>query len=256
VTADVATGTEAAAPALPAAPTLRGALRAAAVDFYYNSWRLVPANILWGLGLIALYLVYLVWPPGALLLSPLLAVPTAGLYRLAALIVRGESVSFWDGLDAWRRYLVPALVMGISLLVAGTIFSVNVIGGLTAEDPVGWGFATFAGWGFVILGLLAVTTWPLLVDPQRAGWGTRRSLRLAAYLVVAHPLRLAGLAVVTAVLLLLSTVAFAALVTIALALAALLGSQYVLPSADRLEARLAQRGMVFAPELPQPIMRG
>jgi hypothetical protein len=254
MTADVTVGTDLGIPALPAAPTLRGACRAAGVDFYYNSWRLVPANVLWGLGLIGLYLVFLVWPIGALVLSPLLALPTVGLYRLAALIVRGESVSFWDGLGAWRRFLGPALVVGTGVVLAGTIFTVNLLGGLTAEDPLGWGFATFAGWGLLLLALLAATIWPLLVDPHRAGWGTRRSLRLAAYLVVAHPLRLAGLAVATGLLLLVSTVAFAALLTIALALAALLGSHFVLPSADRLEARLAQRGITFAPELPQPIM--
>jgi hypothetical protein len=240
--------------ALAAAPTLRRSLRAAALDFYYNSWRLVPANILWGLVLIGLYVVFLVWPFGSLLLLPVLALPTVGLYRMAALIVRGESVSFWDGIGAWRGYLAPALAAGAAMVLAGTVFTVNLLGGLATGDPIGWGFATFAGWGLMATSLLALTFWPLLVDPRRRGWGARRTLRLAGYLVVAHPLRLAGLAGATAMLLVLSAVAFVALVTISVALAALLGSHFVLASADRLEARLAERSIVFAPDPPHPIV--
>ena len=132
MTANVALAGEVEAPVLPSAPTLRGSLRAAAVDFYYNSWRLVPANILWALGLGILYVVFLFWPFGALLLLPLLALPTVGLYRMAALIVRGESVSFWDGIGAWRRFLAPALAAGIAMVLAGTIFTVNLFGGLVS----------------------------------------------------------------------------------------------------------------------------
>ena len=36
----------AAVPKLPAAPTLRGALRESISDFYFNSWRLIPANLI------------------------------------------------------------------------------------------------------------------------------------------------------------------------------------------------------------------
>lgn len=90
-------------PVLAAAPSLRGALRASFADFYFNSVRLVAANLLWGLGLILLYVVALIWPIGAIVLAPLLALPTVGIFRMAALIVRGEPVSFRDGLAAWRR---------------------------------------------------------------------------------------------------------------------------------------------------------
>ncbi len=252
MTANLALAGDVEAPALPRAPTLRGSLRAAFLDFYYNSWRLVPANMLWGLGLIALYLAFLVWPFGALLLLPLLALPTVGLYRMAALIVRGESVSFWNGIGAWRRFLIPALAAGLALVSAGSVFTVNLLGGLASGDPIGWAFATLAGWGWLVMTMLAVTFWPLLVDPRREGWGARRTLRLAGYLVVAHPLRLVGLTVATAILLALSTVAFAALVTISVALAALFGSHFVLASADRLEAKLGERGVSFAPDAARP----
>jgi hypothetical protein len=50
--------------------------------------RLVTANVVWGAGLIVVVFVGLVWPLGWLLLLPLLALPTAGIFRLAARIVR------------------------------------------------------------------------------------------------------------------------------------------------------------------------
>jgi hypothetical protein len=50
--------------------------------------RLVAANVVWGAGLIVVVLVGLAWPLGGLLLLPLLALPTAGVFRLAARIVR------------------------------------------------------------------------------------------------------------------------------------------------------------------------
>ena len=73
----------------PAATTrLGGAIRASFSDYYFNSMRLVPANVVWGAGLVGIVLVALVWPLGGLLLLPLLALPTAGIFRLAARIVR------------------------------------------------------------------------------------------------------------------------------------------------------------------------
>ncbi|HEU4571888.1 MAG TPA: hypothetical protein VFR93_04320, partial [Candidatus Limnocylindrales bacterium] len=57
-------------------------------------------------------------------------------------------------------------------------------------------------------------------------------------LVLAHPFRLGVLALVAGVLLVVSAVLFAALVTVSLAFVALLAARYLLPAADRLEARL------------------
>ena len=71
----------------PAAPRLGGALRGAAIDFYFNSWRLVPANLAWSAGLVAILALAATVSLLALLLVPLLALPTVGIYRLAALIL-------------------------------------------------------------------------------------------------------------------------------------------------------------------------
>jgi hypothetical protein len=235
------------APALPAAPTLGGSIRAAAVDFYFNSWRLVPANVLWGICLGALYVLALIYWPAAFVLSSLLAFPVAGIFRIAGLIVRGEAVSFWDGIREWRRRLLPTLLVGLAVVLAGSVLLVNLLGGLQSADLFGFAFATLAGWGLVIGWAWLLCFWPLLTDPRRDAWGLRDAARAAGYLVVAHPVRIGVLAVVVFVFLLVSTVAFAALVAISVAYAALVACRYVLPAADRLESRLAAAGVRLGP---------
>lgn len=240
-----AVGEAAAAPGRSVPPGLGSAAREALRGFYFNSWRFVAANLVWGIGLVALYLVSLGWPLLGLILAPLLALPTVGLFRLAALVARGEPASFWDAWAAWRAFLRPTLLVGIGATVAGAVLLVNVGGGLLTGTALGWALATFAAWGLVLLWLVTLGLWPVLTDPHRASDGApaglRSSLRLAALLVLAHPARMAALGFVCALLLALSTVAFAALLTVSVGFVALLCCHSVLPAADRLEARLATR---------------
>lgn len=223
---------------LPAPPRLGGAFRGAFSAFYFNSWRLVPANLVWGAGLIALYGLALVSPVLALLASPFLALPTVGLFRLAALIVRGEPVTLTDAFDAWRAFLVPALVVGVAAVVATSVFATNIVIGVAGGGVGGWAIATLAAWGILATALILLAGWPLLVDPWRADLRARDRLRLAALLVLAHPARLGALAVLCGALLVVSTIAFAALIMVGMAFVAVLTTDYLLPAADRLEARI------------------
>jgi hypothetical protein len=235
------------APNLPAAgivapaPTIGGTVRRSLQDAYYNSWRLLPANVVWSATLIAL-LTALVVTPFALLLVPLLALPTAGLFRVTTRIVRGEAVSFWDAIDAWRTGIRVTLVAGAGLAAAAAVFFANVMTGLSSTSPLGWILATLAAWGLVVMALLVWTLWPILLDPHRAAWPASQRARLAALLLLAHPIRIGALAVTLSVFLVVSALAIVALVTISLAFAALVASRFVLPAADRLEADLAARG--------------
>lgn len=222
---------------VPAAPSLGRALRSAASDFYFNSWRLVPANLIWGTAFLAIVIAASI-TPALVLLAPLLALPTVGIFRIAALITRGENVSFWDGLAAWRGYFAPTLLLGIGLAGCATVFATNVVLGLTSNNAIGWTLSTLAFWGLAATWVVGWTAWPLLVDPARRGQPIRARLRVAVLLVLAHPVRLLALGALLAVLLAASTVAFAALVSISVAFAALVACRYVLPAADRLEARL------------------
>jgi uncharacterized membrane protein YesL len=226
------------APVPPAAPRLGGALRGAAIDFYFNSWRLVPANLAWSAVLLAILALTAGLASLALLLLPLLALPTVGIYRLAVLITRGEPVALSDGFSAWRRFGAPALGLGTALLAAGTMFGVNVGLGLTRGDVAGWSLATLAFWGLAVVAMAACVAWPILVDPRRETLSTRARIRLALLLIVAYPVRFAALAVVLGLVVAISTVGFAALLTISVSYVALVAARYVLPAADRLQARL------------------
>lgn len=223
---------------LAPAPRLGRSLRDAAVDLYFNSWRLVPANLAWTAILVTVLVIGASLSALALLLVPLLALPTVGIYRMAALIVRGEPVALSDGFAAWRHLGGPALLVGCALLALGAMFSFNIALGLLRADIAGWTLATLAGWGLVALALAACVVWPLLVDPRREALPARTRVRLALLLVLAHPIRVGLLAVVLGLLLAVSTVATPALMTISVAYVALVATRYVLPAADRLEARL------------------
>jgi hypothetical protein len=224
------------APAAPA-PTLGGAIRAALSDLYYHSWRLVPANVVWAVVAIACVAAFVIVPAG-LLLAPVLALPTAGIFRMTARIARGEAVSFWDAIGAWRTETVAELVLGAALLAAAGILLVNLASGMVLGTVVGWAFATLAFWGLLATWLFAWAAWPLVADPRRARWPVRARLQLAGLLVLAHPVRLAVLGVVLGIFLVASLVAIVALVTVSVVVAALVATRLVLPAADRLDDRL------------------
>jgi hypothetical protein len=222
---------------LPEAPTIGRATRTALSDFYFNSWRLVPANLIWGAGallVIGLVFAYLPLAPVAFIL---LALPTAGIFRMAALIARGQPVAFSDSLAAWRSFFWPALAMGIVVGGGTTVLTINAVVGLGSLDPLGWGFATLALWGLLALWAVALALWPLLVDPLRDGQPLGERLRVAATLILAAPLRYALLMLGLWFLVLASTIMFAALVTVTISFAALVMSNYALPLADRIEGR-------------------
>ena len=222
------------------APSLGRVIRASSTDFYFNSLRLIPANLLWGAGVLAVGLVWLVWPVGALLASPLMALPTVGVFRVAAGIVRNEpDVSFRDVLAAYRHHALPAVPLGLGFVAAGLILGTNFVTGLTQAEFGGWIIGTLAGWGLFIMWCLALIGWPLLVDPFRVDRPARERLRLAGLLLIAYPVRFAALGVVAAVVVVVSTILTAALLTIGVAFVALVACRYVYPAADRLESRLA-----------------
>jgi len=221
-----------------AAPSLGGALLAALGDLYYHSWRLVPANVVWSVVAIAVVVVLLVVPSG-FVVAPVLALPTAGIFRMAALIARGDAVSFRDALAAWRTETLPQLALGAALLVAVVVLAVNLASGIVTGSVLGWAFATLAFWGLLATWLFAWTAWPLIADPRRAAWPFGARLQLAGLLVLAHPVRIGALGLLLAAFLVASLVAIVALVTVSVVVAALVATRLVLPAADRLDERLA-----------------
>jgi hypothetical protein len=227
----------------PRSPGVGASFRAAATDFYYQSIRLVPANLLWGVSFLAWLVVSIsTGPLVTLATAPLVAIPYVGVVRLAALTARGRDVVLSDVADAIRRFGFAALVSGAAAALAAAILASNAFLGANLGGPAGWVLTTLSATGLVALWVFGVPYWVLLVDPDREDVSARRRARLAALLVVAAPGRLSWLAFLLALLLLASTVAFVALLTIAPAYAALVAARYTLPMADRLERWLDGRG--------------
>jgi len=235
-------------PSPAATLSLGRATRAALTDLYFHSWRLVPANVVWSVVAIAVLVAVAVLPFG-FVLAPILALPTAGIFRMTASIARGDAVSFWDAIGAWRTETVAELALGAGLLLAAIVFAVNVASGIVLGTLLGWAFATLAFWGLAATWLVAWAAWPLLADPRRAAWPVRFRLQLAALLVLAHPVRLGLLGIALGAFLAASIVAIVALITISVVVAALIATRLVLPAADRLDTRIgfgAARGLALA----------
>jgi hypothetical protein len=226
----------------PRGPGIAASFRAAAIDFYYQSIRLVPANLLWGVALLAWLLFGLAAGPlVALATAPLLAVPYVAIARLAALTARGRDVVLSDIVDAIRRFGLVALVAGAVAALATAILASNVIVGANLGGPVGWVLSTLAAAGIIGLWVYGVVFWVLLTDPEREDRPVLARARLAALLLVAAPGRLSWIAFLLFLLLVVSTVAIVALLTIAPAYALLVAARYALPLSDRLEGWLEGR---------------
>jgi hypothetical protein len=201
--------------------------------------RLVAANVVWGLALALVLLVGVTSPLVGLALLPLLALPTAGVFRMAARIVRVDpGVGLRD--IAWPYRHAPGrwLVVGIVVVALALMLATNALVGLSGGDPIGWAIATLAGWGLIALWCAALVGWPLLVDPQRAEMPLGERLRLAGGLLLAHPLRFAGLGLAMAVTTAISIVLTAAILTISVSFVALVACRSVFPAADRLQPAL------------------
>jgi uncharacterized membrane protein YesL len=162
--------------------------------------------------------------------------PTAGMFRLGALIARGEPAHTSDAL-AWRSFARRALPTGVVVGGASVVLGFNVVFGASTLDVVGVGLATAAFWGLVIVWFVAAALWPLLFDPLREHEPITTLVRLALAVIAAKPLRYLALMIVLTVLLIISTILVAALVTVTAAYFALVMSLYSLHAADRIEQR-------------------
>ena len=178
-------------------------------------------------------------PVGGLATLALLALPTAGTFRVAARIVRVDSATGPRAI-AWpyRHAAAQTAALGVVVVGAGLALVANVIAGLGSGEPLGWLFATFAGWGLICLWCGAIVAWPLIVDPARDGWPLRERLLLAGRVLLVNPLRWAGLGLLVAIIVAVSLVLTAAILTVSVAFVALVACRVVYPVADRLEALL------------------
>jgi uncharacterized membrane protein YesL len=216
--------------------TIGRAVRHAAIDFYFNSLRFVPANLIWSFGVLAVLFLGVVWPP-ALLLGVMVAVPLAGMHRMAALLARGEAASFSDFVEGMRRFGVAAIGVAAGAVITAIVLTTNVATGFGSGDPLGWFLGATALYGDIALAMFLVALWPILVDPRHEAAPLRRRLQLAGLVVIGRPGRLFLLTALIVLVLAIATALFAAIVLVAVGYVSLLATRWVLPAADELEAR-------------------
>jgi hypothetical protein len=212
------------------------AIRLAAIDFYFNSPRFVPANAAWALVALVVLFLAVAWPP-AIVLGAVLAIPVAGLHRMAALLARGEATSLSDFVDGMRRFGAAAAVVAAGASILAFVLTTNVVIGFESGSPIGWFLGATALYGVIALVMFLVAVWPILVDPQRESAPVRRRLQLAGLIVIGRPGRLFLLTAIVIVVLAASVVILAGIVLVGVAYTSLLATRWVLPAADELEAR-------------------
>jgi uncharacterized membrane protein YesL len=220
----------------PRAVSIGQAARAAASDFYFNSLRFVPANVVWALAVAALLFLAATWAP-AIVLTPAIAIPLVGITRMAALLTRGEPANLSDFIEGMRRFGLAASGIAAVLAIAGAMLVTNVATGFSANDPIGWFLGASALWGLVALAMAAAAVWPIVVDPAHENEPLRQRLKLAGLVIVGRPGWLLVVTILIAVVLIASTVLLGAIVLVGVAYASLFGTRWVLPAADELEAR-------------------
>jgi hypothetical protein len=220
---------------VPPPPRLGGVVREAASDLYYNSWRFLGANMIFGVLFLAL-LAAVTLTPWGWALSVALVLPAAGCMRMATVLVRDGHTDFGEFLSVVRAPRL-SLGLGVAQLIGVVVLVADLwIGARWANVP-GTFLAVSALYGLLIGWAYAVVAWPLVLDPAREREPLGARLRLAGALLVAHPVRVALVGGLIGAILAAATVAIAALVTIGLAFAFLVAARYVLPAADRLEGR-------------------
>ena len=211
-------------------------LRVAASDLYFHGVRLILVNIVWGIGVLVAAFVLLRSPLGLVALVALVPL-TAALAGMATRLVRERSIVMSDAWDAVRTSFWAHTGIGVAQIVIAIVVYVDLLLGIQLGGVLGLMLAVIAFETAIALWLLAVSTWPILLDPVRAGEPTRSKLRLGALLLLAHPVRVGGMAIGIAIFLAVSTILAAAIVTVSGAYAFLVAAHWVLPAADRLEGR-------------------
>jgi hypothetical protein len=211
-------------------------LRVAAEDLYYHGVRLVVANLIWGMGALATAYLLTRTPVGALALVAMIPL-SIGLMGMATALVRERSVVMSDFARAIGARFWRLLALGLAQLGLIVIAGFDLLLGLSLGGIVGLVLALVAFYTALAVGLLALTVWPIVTDPERRDEPVRAGVRLGALLVLAHPVRIGALAFLLAALTVASTILVAAIITFAAAYIALVAAHFVLPAADRLEGR-------------------
>ena len=215
----------------PRRPSLARAIREAFSRYLDEIVLFTVVNLGWALA-VAIFAFARIGLPAIVILTPLLALPTAALMRLAVATGRDRTPT-WPmareelGRLAGRKVALAAvqlLIMGLSLT--------NVVLGGSIGGLAGIASAIVAGYALIAVTVYAVALWPIVCDPAREA-PVRDQLRLALALVTFRPLQLVVLAVITVLAVVVSIQLIVPLLFLP-SLVLIMVAGYVVPVADRL----------------------
>jgi hypothetical protein len=209
-----------------------GALRAALVDGYQQSWRLVLLNsALAAAALGILFAASYVQP--ALVLLLLVGPLAAALQHCAVVLVRTDELRLRDALDGLRRHWRRGLELA---LVAAATFGLGIYALVfyARTDPVTWPLAALVVYLLALFAALQLLLWPLVVAyPERP----LKAVALESLTTAARrPFALSGLALVLLLVHVLGAVAILPVLTVTVAYTTLAAAHFALSSRPTPEA--------------------
>jgi hypothetical protein len=210
----------------------RAALRAALVDGYHHSWRLLLLNA--GLSAITLgALVAASYAQPALALLLLVGPGAATVMHCAVRLSQTGELRLSDAADGLRRHWRRGLALGA---VAAGIFGLGALAVVVyaGSGRAAWPLALLTIYLLAIAAALQLVLWPLaLARPQ----SPLRTVALDALReALRRPLSLAGLAAALLVVNLAGAVAILPLLTLTIAYSFLAAAHFVLPPSPTQEA--------------------
>jgi hypothetical protein len=170
--------------------------------------------------------------PLVVILTPLLALPTSALMRLAVASGRDRTPTWPMARDELGRLAGRKVALAaIQLLVMGLSLTNVTLGG-NIGGLAGIASAIVAGYALIAISVYAIALWPIVCDPAREA-PVRDQLRLALALVTLRPIQLVVLGVITVLALIVSVQLIVPLLFLP-SLVLIMIAGYVVPVADRL----------------------
>lgn len=213
------------------APRLGRAIVEAVSSYFEWALPFVLANGAW-LVSVVVFGILVIGFPIALLLLPVLSLPTASLTRLAVAVARAGVPTLGNARDELTRLAARKLMLASLQVLVIAVGLTNIR--LAVEMGGVLGVVSGAVAAYAVLGatVLGVALWPIVSDPRREA-PLRSQLRLAVAVVLRRPVELfvlallSGLAVLVSIQLIVPALFLPSLVLLAVA-------GYVVPAADEI----------------------
>ena len=205
--------------------SVRGSLRAALLDTYRCSLRLLVLNS--ALSAVAVAIVLAAsYSPAALLLVPLAGPPAAALMHCAIRLARTEELVFADALEGLRLHWRRGLGL-MAVLAAGVALGVLAIRFYAVTGRSAWPVAALCAYLTALFLVYQLALWPLALAESRAG--LRAAAREAGVTLLRRPFTALGLGLALLVVNVLGAVAILPLLTLTVAYSCLAAVHFTLP---------------------------